>query len=385
MAEEPLPTPAPGNDDGAAPPAGGRRLTPARLLLLVALLAGLVWGGRWVVWRIGHVSTDAGFVKAEIANVAPQVAGKILAVRVVEGERVHKGDTLVEIDPAEQERRIAQAEAAVATAHAQVAQARQGYALARAQVPAAIAAAEAGLAATRTQVAKARSNRDRWARQLTRFQALVAERAVGRARFEEVESATVAADSDLAAAEAQVELAKARLAEAKAAATTIDQAKAAVATATEGVAQAEAGLKLARLALSWCTVRAPMNGVVARKLAEVGDLATPGRPVVGIYDPASRYVEARFEETKLAHLAAGKAVELRADRLPGVALTGRVTLLGPASAAEFALIPRDVTAGEFTKVTQRVPVRIAIDDLADHPELVPGLSVEVVVSKGDGG
>jgi len=111
-------------------------------------------------------------------------------------------------------------------------------------------------------------------------------------------------------------------------------------------------------------------------------MATPGRPVIGVYDPASRYVEARFEETKLRHLAVDKGVELRVDRLPGVHLTGRITLLGPASAAEFALIPRDVTAGEFTKVTQRVPVRIAIDDLADHPELVPGLSVEVVVAKG---
>jgi len=139
-----------------------------RLVLLLVLVAGLVWGGRWVVWRIGHVTTNAGFVEAEIANVAPQVAGKILAVRVVEGQELHKGDPLVEIDPSEQERRVEQVQATVATARAGVEQARQGLLLARRRVPAAIAAARAMVAAARTQVAKARSSRDRWGRQLTR-------------------------------------------------------------------------------------------------------------------------------------------------------------------------------------------------------------------------
>lgn len=382
MAEEATSTPPVTSNDTATPPPRGRG-TVVRLFMVLALAAGLVGGGRWVVWRIGHVTTDAGFVEAEIANMAPQVVGKILAVRVAEGQRVHQGETLVEIDPAEQERRLEQAEAALATARAGVEQARQGLLLAQRQVPAMIAAAKAAVAAARTQVAKARSNRDRWNRQLVRFQVLVDEHAVGRARFEEVETAAVAADADLTAAEAQVHLAEARLAEAEAARTTIGQAEAAAATGQEQVRQAEAAVAQARLALAWCTIRAPIDGVVARKLAEVGDLATPGRPLIGLYDPASRYVEARFEEAKLRHLAVDKAVELRLDRLPGVDLTGHIALLGPASSAAFALIPRDVTAGEFTKVTQRVPVRITIDHLEDHPELVPGLSVSVVVSKGE--
>jgi len=380
MADETVATPV--EEGGAAAPRPRRRgRWVVRLLIGVALAAGLFFGGRWVVWRIGHVSTDAGFVKAEIASVAPQVAGRILQVAVVEGQQVRRGDTLVEVDPAAATQQVAQAQAAVATALAVVEQARQGQVATRDQVGTAIGAAEAAVAAARTQVAKASTNRDLWRRQRDRFQALVEQHAVGRARFEEVESAAVAAESDLAAASAQVRLAEARLAEAKAARTTIAQAQAAVATGKEGVHQAEAALAQARLALSWCTVVAPINGVVARKLAEVGDMATPGRPVISLYDPASRYVEARFEETKLRNLAQDKAVELRVDRLPGTPLTGRITLLGPAAAAEFALIPRDVTAGEFTKVTQRVGVRIAIDHLADHPELVPVLSVEVVVAK----
>ncbi|RMF78247.1 MAG: HlyD family secretion protein [Nitrospirae bacterium] len=358
-----------------------RRRTAAWLLLSLMLLAGLLWGGRWVVWRAGHVSTEAGFVKADIAEVAPQVAGRIVAVPVAEGQRVHRGDPLVEIDPSEQERRVAQAEAAVAAARAAAEEARQAYALARRQVPAAIDAAAAALAAARTQVAKAEANRDRWARQLRRFRALLESRAVGRARFEEVQTAAVAAEADLRAAKAQVRLAQARLKQAQAGRRQVERAQAAVAAAEEGVHRAEAALRLARLARAWCTVRSPLDGVVARRLAEPGDLATPGRPVVGVYDPATRYVEARFEETKLRYLAAGKGVELRLDRLPGTPLRGRVVLVGPAAAAEFALIPRDVTAGEFTKVTQRVPVRIAIDHLEDHPEVVPGLSVEVVVAK----
>ena len=102
---------------------------------------------------------------------------------------------------------------------------------------------------------------------------------------------------------------------------------------------------------------------------------------MGIYNPATRYVEARFEETKLRFLHPGKEVELSVDSVPGNTLTGTIIYVVPASAAEFALIPRDISAGEFTKVVQRVPVKISVDNLTNHPELLPGLSVEVIVAR----
>jgi membrane fusion protein (multidrug efflux system) len=106
---------------------------------------------------------------------------------------------------------------------------------------------------------------------------------------------------------------------------------------------------------------------------------------VALYDPQSRYVEARFEENKVAQLQLGQEAELTVDALPGLVLRGRIRRIAPAAAQEFALIPRDVTAGEFTKVVQRVPVELEILELQRHPEVVPGLSVVVAVKKNHGG
>jgi membrane fusion protein (multidrug efflux system) len=128
-------------------------------------------------------------------------------------------------------------------------------------------------------------------------------------------------------------------------------------------------------------VKAPFNGIVARVLLREGDYAAPGRPAIAIYSPDTRYIEARFEETKVRHIQPGKEVTFTVDNQPDRTLKGKVVLVTPASAAEFALIPRDISAGEFTKVVQRIPVRIAIDDLRNRPDLVPGLSCEVSIAR----
>jgi len=357
----------------------GRRI--ALIVVVVLLIAGAVVSIRWVLWRIGHATTDAAYVKADIADVAPQVAGRILSVEVKEGRPVRRGDVLLRIDPDRFDRQVGEAEAALAQARAARERVFRQLELARRKVPAAIAAAEAGLEAARTKVAKARAARERWDRQHERFQRLLARRAVPRSRFEEVETAWKAAVADEEAAEAGVAVAEARLREARAARSRIAEAEAGVTEAERAVARAEEGVKMARLARSWCDLRSPIDGVVARVMAEPGDFASPGRPVIGLYDPETRYVEARFEETKLRYIHDGQEVTLRIDALPGKRFTGHVLFTAPASAAEFALIPRDITAGEFTKVTQRVPVRIRIDDVEQYPEIVPGLSVEVAVAR----
>ncbi|NOZ77741.1 MAG: HlyD family secretion protein [Acidobacteria bacterium] len=350
-------------------------------IVLVGLLIAAVFFGKWVVWRFGHVTTDAAYIKADIAHVAPEVPGKILSIEVKEGQRVTKGCVLLRIDPSEYDRKVGEAEAALAQVIAVRDRHVHDLQLARRKVPAVIDAARAGLAAAKTQVAKADANKDHWEKQWARFKRLLHEKAIARSRFEEVRTAWTAAVSGAAAARAEVRLARARLAEAKAARAKIASAASAVAEAEKGIARAREVLSMAKLARSWCDVRAPISGLVARIMVKPGDFATPGRPMVGLYNPATRYVEARFEETKLRYLRDGKRVELTVDALPGTRLTGHVVLMAPASSAEFALIPRDITAGEFTKVTQRVPIKIRIDDIEKYPEIVPGLSVEVAVSK----
>ncbi len=357
----------------------GRRIL--LVLVVLCLVAGAIVSIRWVVWRIGHATTDAAYVKADIADVAPQVAGRIVAVEAREGQTVHRGDVLLRIDPDRYDRQVAEAEAALAQARAARDRVAKKLELATRQVPAAITAAEAGLESARTKVVRATAARERLERQYHRFERLLEKRAIPRSRYEQVETAWKSAVADEEAARAGVAVAEARLGEARAARAQIGEAKAGVTEAERAVARAEEGVRMARLARSWCDITAPLDGVVARILAEVGDFASPGRPVIGLYDPRTRYVEARFEETKLRYIHDGEEVALRIDALPGKRFTGHVVLTAPASAAEFALIPRDITAGEFTKVTQRVPVRIRIDDVDEYPEIVPGLSVEVAVAR----
>jgi len=357
---------------------------PKGILIILAVIVAVVsiaYGGRWFFWRLTHATTDAAYVKADIVNVAAEVPGKVIEVLVKEGDTVKKGQLLYRIDPEQLDRKLALAEAEKETSLAKKARYKAELDHARAGIPASIAAAQSALMASREQKEKAESNHRYWQKQHQRFKDLAEREVIGKARYEEVENAWRVAQAELQTARFQVKAAESRLAEAEASRALIEKAAAAHREADEGAKQADASVRLARLGRSWCEVVAPQDGVIARRFAEAGDFASPGKHLVGIYNPSTRYVEARFEETKLKYLAPGKEVDLYIDRSPGTTIQGTVESIYPASAAEFAIIPRDVTAGEFTKVTQRIPVRIKINDLEKHPELFPGLSVEVAVQR----
>jgi membrane fusion protein (multidrug efflux system) len=310
------------------------------------------------------------------------VAGRVKRVVVRDGESVKAGQVLVEIEDTELREREKQTQAGVVVAEGQVVRGQAALDQTRGRVAAGRRAAKAGLEAARQQLLKAQAGQAYAEAQERRFAALLQQQAVPRSRWEEVHAGAEAARADLAAARQAVVAAEARVAEARAAELSIAEADAGLATSKAAVDQARAALAQVEWARGRAEVRAPIDGVVARVFVRVGDFAPPGRPVVALYDPASRYVEARFEETRLPYVALGKRAEVRVDALPGLTLAGRVRRVAPAAAQEFALIPRDVTAGEFTKVMQRVSVEVEIEDLARYPELVPGLSAEVVLPRG---
>lgn len=351
-------------------------------LLSLLLIVALVWGGRWLVWRMGHVVTDAGFVKADITEVAPELPGKVTRVYVKEGDQIQAGELLFELDADELSDREGVAAAEVAFAEAKIGEFAAKQRLAEETVPAQIKAAEAAAAAARGNLRQAQAQRDYLAKQQRRFAALLADQAIGRARFDEIDAALQSAEAAVSAAEAQSRAAEAKVAEARGAQAKIPEAAAGKQEAEQGRVKAVQALNLARTLRAKTKVTAPVPGVIARVFIEQGDFAAPGRPAVALYDPRSLYVEARFEETKLTHLRPGQRVELSLDYLSGKPLYGTVRLIHRASAGEFALIPRDVTAGEFTKLTQRIPVDIDFEEPAHHDDLVPGLSVFVVAPRG---
>jgi len=347
----------------------------------VALLVGAAFGVRWLVFRLTHVTTDAAYVKADMVAVAPEIPGRVTSVPVREGDRVRQGQVLLTIEDTEWQQRERQGQAALDQATEQVALREATLARTRATVEAAERAAEAGVEAARQQQAKADAGVVYLEAQERRLRALLEEQAVPKARWDETHAAADAARADLAAAREGVSVAEARLREAQAARHGIQEASAGLVAARAAEAQARAAVAQVSWNRGHAGVKAPTEGVIGRVFVRAGDFAAPGRPAIAMYDPLTRYVEARFEETRIEGLRRGVPAVLGVDAYPGQEFSGKVRRVVPAAAQEFALIPRDVTAGEFTKVTQRVAVEIDVLDLARHPELVPGLSVTVACPK----
>jgi membrane fusion protein, multidrug efflux system len=352
-----------------------------RGVVVLALIIGLLSCTPWLYWRLTHVTTDAAYVKADMASVAPEVSGRITAVLVKEGEAIRQGQVLIRIDPEQMERQVGMADAELASVYSRLARYRAEWDQANEMIPATIGAARAALDAAREQKIKAEANLNHRVLMHKRFKELYANEVIGKAKYDEMETAWRAAEADSRATAAQVALCEARVKEAEATRSLITKSEAAYHEVADYVNKAKEAQKLARLSQARCEVKAPIGGVVARILVREGDFASPGRPVVAVYDPATRYIEARFEETKVRYITPGKSVAFTTDHDPDRALTGKVISLTPASAAEFALIPRDISAGEFTKVVQRIPVRIAIEHLEQQMNLVPGMSCEVAISR----
>jgi len=356
-----------------------------KLLLVVGvgvLIVGAVLSGRWLYFRFTHISTEAAYVKADMAEVAPEVPGEVVEVLVQEGEKVERGQLLVRLEVENLQRTREQAESRVRQLEDTVKRQEVLVEKTRKLLAAAEAAALAGVEAAKAQLAKAQAQRDYLELQEQRFASLLAEKAVPRARYDEIHAAAVAARADVQAATQALGAAEAKLAEVRAQKLSLREAEAGLAEAEAGLAAARAALRQAQWAEGKGEIRAPIAGVVARIFVRAGDFAAPGRPVLAVYDPATRHVEARFEETKVKGLQVGQKAQIKVDALRGELFSGTIRRITPVAAQEFALIPRDVTAGEFTKVTQRVPVELSIEGIENHPEIVPGLSVEVSVRKG---
>jgi len=315
-------------------------------LLLLALAAPRIRDSfRWE-------STDDAQVEGHMVYVSAQVAGRVVEVTVEENRPVHAGDVLVRLDPADYE--------------AQVARARADLDAARNHVRAARASAESAQADAQTAAAELWKSGQEAMRVQRLFERGVASR-------HELDQAIAARQ----AAEARVRSARMR-GEAELAATGSDAP----------VRQAEAALKTAELALSYTTIRAPFDAVVGRKSVEVGAYVAPGQALLALTQDGATWVVANFKETQIARMRAGAAAELRVDAYPGVVWRGHVESLAPATGARYALLPPDNATGNFTKVVQRVPVRIVLDGPAEGrtgdslaPDDLPvGLSVEARVA-----
>ncbi len=338
---------------------------------LIALVVAAI-GIWWLTAPKSAESTDNAYLQADSSEVAPRVGGLVTAVLVRDNQVVKAGDPLVRIDVRDYETRVAAAEAAVADADAQVATARATLASLGAEQK----LAAAHVRSMTTQIAAADAEYARAAADRKRYEALLVDGFVPRRDAEQVSANAVSAQS--AAQRSRADLG-ASLEEAAVTRARGPILAAQVQAAEAAAAKARAALALAKLDRGHTLVVAPIDGVVGNRRIQVGDYVQPGSRLLSVVPVKSIYVTANFKETQTREMRPGQKAEVYVDAL-GQTLTGTVESLAPGSGSEFTLLPFEPGSGNFTKIVQRVGVRIRLDPgQAALAQLRPGLSVTAKV------
>jgi membrane fusion protein (multidrug efflux system) len=331
----------------------------------VALTALGYYGYDW--WTVGRFieSTDNAYVESDISVVSPKVEGYVRDVLVEDNQFVHAGDVLAVIDDEQFAARVAEAEAAVAAQQAAIASIDRQIALQQTR----IAEAGASLHSADAEVDRAALDFERFAKLQEKGFAPKQRYEQASADFRKAQAAVAASQAGFAAAEQEVTVLAAARGEAEA-----------------KLKQAEAALALAQDDLDNAVIRAPVDGVIGNKSARVGQFVRAGTQLLAVVPLPDVYVVANFKETQLAAMRQGQLVSIEVDAYPGEVLTGTVESFAPASGAQFSLLPPENATGNFTKIVQRVPVRIAVPrDNALAGLLRPGLSVVVAVDTREPG
>jgi membrane fusion protein (multidrug efflux system) len=356
-----------------AAPATRKLGTGARLAIAAAVIAIVAWLGHFAYRSYFYEETDDAVVEAHIHQVSAQIDGTVKDVLVKDNQEVAAGDVLATLDPLEFQLLVAKDQADASKSRAEEERANAVAVQSAAQLAGAQArgaAAQAQVTEAKVQLDLASLNRGR-ARQLFHDGG-----AVTQSDLDNAESAYSGAQAALAAAQANVRVADAAVAEAAAA---IESAKAEALSSKASTLGYTAGVTDAKRKLSYATLTAPVAGRMGNKNVEVGNRVQAGQVLFALVEP-TQWIVANFKETQLGRIHAGLPVEVTIDALPGVMLHGTVDSIAPASGAQFALLPPDNATGNFTKVVQRVAVKVTLDaEGMAEKRLRPGLSAVVSV------
>lgn len=396
---------------------------------LVAALAGAgvlaagVAGFHWWQFASTHEETDNATVAGHVHQISSRIAGTVAAIPVKDNEEVKPGELLVQIDPHEYQVKVQQAQAALSVAQQQAKTAQTTIALAnrtteaqtteaQGSIGSAIAAigtaqaavkeAQAGVPAAQAQLAQAEADLQKTQADYDRYNTLRQQGAVSQQQFDVAKAAydTAVAQRDAAAqgvrqaqaklaqaqegvtqAQANLESSKGGLQKAQASGVQTEVNRQQYQTANAAITQAQANLAEAELQLSYTNITSPAQGRIGRRTVEVGNRVQSGQPLMAVVSD-EMWVIANFKETQVEHMQPGDPVEIKLDAFPSKTFMGRVDSFSPASGSQFALLPPDNATGNFTKVVQRIPVKIVFDPQSIHgyeTRIEPGMSAVITV------
>ncbi len=395
-------------------------VVPATILALALLLVFWI-SGSWKTWASERVdqTTDDAVIRADLTPLSTKAAGLVASVDVADYQAVKAGDLLVRLRDDDFRAQVDQATAAVVASESalvnnqrqkelqdsRVLQAQTGIAASEAE----IAAAEAGIEAANSAIANARSGLvatqadvQRTSLERKRQEALVATESATRQRLEQAVADEERFRAQLSSREAEISAAAAQIASRKAdltraharlestrAEVEAQKRQRAVLDSQEQVLRADVGVKqaavtLARTNMGYTRITAPEDGIVGERKVRVGQLVSPGTQILSLVQQKP-WVQANYREDQLRYIREGDAAEIRIDAYPDLVLKGKVGQIAPASGSQFALLPPDNATGNFTKITQRVPVKISLDASNNGADrLRPGLSVVATVKTREG-
>ena len=352
-----------------AAPRLSRRSVAIGALALILAASGAIF----IAVPKSSTTTDDAYLHADSTAVAPKIRGLIAIIFVRDNQPVRTGDKLIQIDPEEFDARVASAVASVTSAKAGVMAAEAALV----SLDAEQRVAHASVLAADTVIRSTDAQNDRALADRRRYEALVGSGAVARSEVDHYRAAALTAASETAHSRATLAVTREQeaLTHARRAGLLAN-----LALAQASVAGAQAALDLARQDRSHTLILSPVDGVVGDRQAQQGDYVQPGTRLMTIVPTSSLYVTANFKETQTARMQVGQPAEIYVDALPGTYLRGEVESFAPGSGSEFSLLPYEPGTGNFTKVVQRVPVRIRVlPGQPDAAQLRPGLSAEVTV------
>ena len=359
-------------------------------VLILGAAAGLFFmiSGCWTSWEGGKPEqrTDDAYVRADMTPMSTRIAGTVKKVDVEDYQSVQPGQTLVELDDSDYSATLGEAEAALAGAQAELEDNQAAKRIQDAKIKNAetvIAQSAAVVEAAKAGVAAAQPDVTRTELEQKRQQALLASKATTHQQMELADADATRFSSLLTSREADLQRAEAALESSRTLLEAEKRQRAALDTRDDlyraGIQARQAAIVVAKVNLAYTKITAPVAGAVGERHVQAGQLVLPGAQLISLVK-GDVWIEANFKETQLTNIRAGDAADIRVDTFPGTVLHGKVIEIAPASGSQFALLPPDNATGNFTKIVQRIPVKIALDP--DHPlqgALRPGFSAVVTV------
>jgi membrane fusion protein (multidrug efflux system) len=354
------------------------RIRPAFIIAIIFSVVSVYFLSIEVHNRIAFINEEDARIHADLTTISSRVAGWITKIPAVEGEKIIAGTVLIQVDNRESRILVSELEAQAAGLNAERSRLAAERILVASQIASRLVSEQSRVSAAKVVVSSLRPQRGLAERELNRAKNLYANKVTSRRQLDQAETKYQQTDREYRISLADLQAAKSRIKEAEADRARLGVLAADVIVLEQRVSETRARIERQRLDVTDRAVKSPINGVIDKTFVNVGEYVTPGQRLLLVHNPAGIWVEANVKETVVSKLSVGQSVNIHVDAYPDEAFIGTVANIGSAATSQFALLPTPNPSGNFTKITQRMPIRITIEK--SDPRLRPGMMVEVKIA-----